>query len=66
MSLTDENLTFEYKGYNGTLNYSTHFNSYWGRVLVEDNESLVYDGKSREDAFSEFKKVVDNYLILEN
>jgi len=63
--MRNENILFNYKGYEGTLNYAPHTNSYWGRVLIENNVDLIYYGKSRELAQCEFEKLID-MMVIEN
>ena len=61
-----ENILLEYQGYKGTLNYASHTNSYWGRVLITDNEKLVYSGKTRDDAQKEFEKLINHLIEVSN
>ncbi len=57
------NNILEYKGYNGTVEYSADDNVLFGKVIGV--KSLIsYEGKSVEELKADFESAVDEYLEL--
>ena len=57
------NNTLEYKGYNGTVEYSQEDNVLFGKVL--GIKSLIsYEGQSIDELKTDFESAVDDYLDL--
>lgn len=53
---------FKYKGYLGSLEFSTEDNIFFGKVLGLDSVSISYEGTSIEDLQKDFQEGVDHYL----
>lgn len=53
----------EYKGYVGTIEYSSEDNIYHGSLLNID-DSINYDGTSVEDLYKYYQEAVDFYIGL--
>lgn len=55
----------EYKGYIGSIEFSSDDNCYLGKIYGI-NDLILYEAKTVEDLYEEFKKLVNNYIgILE-
>lgn len=53
----------EYRGHAGTIEYSTKENMHCGKILTTA-ESVVYEGKTLEDLYKNYKKSIDNYVTV--
>lgn len=61
-NLLNTNGLLTYKGYLGSLNFSTEDKILYGKVLGLDSVSISYEGKSFEELQNDFHDGVDHYL----
>jgi predicted HicB family RNase H-like nuclease len=56
-------ISFEYRGFVGTLNYSQEDESFHGKILaIIPTHQYLYDGRDRESAERAFQLSVDEYV----
>lgn len=55
------NNILEYKGYNGTVEYSAEDNVLFGKVIGIKN-LISYEGKSVEELKTDFEDAIDDYI----
>lgn len=53
--------TLHYKGFNGSVQFSSADGCYWGRITGID-DIISYEGNTREEFEADFKNAVDDYL----
>jgi len=55
--------TMNYKGYNGSVEYSDEDNLFFGKILGI-NDTILYDGCSVTEIKKNFRDAVEDYLII--
>ncbi len=54
--------TLEYRGYKGTVRWSTDDKCYYGKVIEIDERHLIsYEGKDLEQLEKDFKEAIETY-----
>lgn len=57
--------TLEYKGYNGSIEYSREDDCLYGKVLGIDKRHLIsYEGNTLEELKADFHAGIDDYLEM--
>lgn len=54
--------TIQYKGFTGTIEYSSEDGCLIGQVLNADNAVIVYEGQSVDEITQMFHQAVDEYI----
>ena len=54
--------TIQYKGFTGTIEYSSEDGCLIGQVLNTDNAVIVYEGQSVDEITQMFHQAVDEYI----
>jgi predicted HicB family RNase H-like nuclease len=52
----------EYKGYNGSIEYSKEDNCFFGKVLGMPNNLISYEGNTADELCTDFKEAIETYL----
>jgi predicted HicB family RNase H-like nuclease len=52
----------EYKGYYGSIEYSSYDDCLFGKVLGMPDNCITYEGNTTSELFADFKGAIDFYL----
>ena len=50
----------KYNGYKGSINYEE--GGFWGKIELDNNDLVLYDGDTLEDLIEDFKNGLESYL----
>jgi len=57
--------TLEYKGYNGSIEYSSEDDCLFGKVIgIEKRHLISYEGTTLDELKADFRDGIDNYLEM--
>ena len=61
MKIGKFNNEYKYKGYVGSIEFSSDDNCYFGKIY-NINDLVLYEAETVDDLYEEFKKAVDDYI----
>jgi len=56
--------TLQYKGFEGSVEYSEEDHCYHGKVLNAENSLILYEGNSVEELENRFQTMIDDHIII--
>lgn len=61
MKIGKFNNEYKYKGYTGSIEFSSDDNCYFGKIY-DIKDLVLYEAETVDDLYEEFKKAVDDYI----